>query len=283
MRPPRELELHYSLTAYVEALEPVRLPEYRWSLQISTSGASWPISVGNITGPQTYGGTSMGGIPHYDPAGSIVYCPQLRTTTSTARTASRCRVKALIPDPSGELEKLFGSRPASRTCRSLPDCSFLRGRRLSTPRFVGSGASRWRSTGAIRSATSTCASASSPTAVAGQITTRGRWSAWNRELRLWITPTDGPFLWMCGVRKASAGRVDNPQRLPMAPNRVSAGQQQPSAISDNCRSGRASSSCTSTSSQRLFKNPSLHLRLSTPTQHCCALLLTDLLTRCPGR
>lgn len=103
---PRGLELTYSLTAYVEALEPVRLPQYRWSLQVSTSRRSWRLPIDQISGPQVHAGSSGSGLPRYEPIGSIVFIPNSGLHIN-GPDSIKLGGQTLIPDETGELERVF--------------------------------------------------------------------------------------------------------------------------------------------------------------------------------
>jgi hypothetical protein len=70
---PGSLELTYSLKAFVEAHEPARLPEYRWTLEVRTSDWSWPLPIARISGPRAMAGSTASGLTRYEPVGSIVY------------------------------------------------------------------------------------------------------------------------------------------------------------------------------------------------------------------
>jgi len=103
---PGGLEFVFSLTAYVEALEPVRFPQYRWSFEIATSQGTWSLPIDQISGPQTHAGSSSSGRPLYEPAGSIVYIPNsgLHINGSDSITLGG---RTLLPDEAGELERAF--------------------------------------------------------------------------------------------------------------------------------------------------------------------------------
>ena len=70
------VEVEYSVSAYVEATEPVRLPEYRWTAHLSAGKRVWPLTIAQVAGPQAYAGSGIAGMARYEPAGSIVYVPK---------------------------------------------------------------------------------------------------------------------------------------------------------------------------------------------------------------
>jgi hypothetical protein len=70
------LQISYSLTAYVEAREPVRLPEYRWSMHLVARKQEFALEIAEVSGPRMYTGQSQIGFRRYEPVGSIVYVPE---------------------------------------------------------------------------------------------------------------------------------------------------------------------------------------------------------------
>jgi hypothetical protein len=66
------LSLRFALAAYLECLEPVRLPQHRWSLHLTLAGQRLE-GFCSIRGPQSYAGVSQSHIPLYDSIGSIQY------------------------------------------------------------------------------------------------------------------------------------------------------------------------------------------------------------------
>lgn len=102
----QDLEITYSLTAYVEALEPVRLPEHRWTLHASTSRWASALSIQHISGPLAHAGSTASGLTRFEPVGSIVYVPNsgLHINGSDSITVGG---HTQVPDEGGELESIF--------------------------------------------------------------------------------------------------------------------------------------------------------------------------------
>lgn len=103
---PWSLEVTYSLTAYVEALEPVRLPEYRWNLQLANKLENWVLPIGHIHGPQRWMGSSPSGGARYEPVGSIVYVPNSGLHINGSDSIE-LGGQSLINDETGEVASVF--------------------------------------------------------------------------------------------------------------------------------------------------------------------------------
>lgn len=107
---PISVEVEYHLSAYVEAREPVRLPQYRWALDMVLGEHRWRLPNPAIAGPQRWipGPSSPSGFGggRYDPIGSIAYVLNsgLHVNGSDTITLSG---RMRIDDPHSELDKSF--------------------------------------------------------------------------------------------------------------------------------------------------------------------------------